>query len=519
VARKVRYLSLFGQKLRSLEIGLSGQSCRKLAGAALAVQILGILAAASTHLMLHGDGAYFVFALCVGQPWLLKWAFIAARFTVYITTVVPTEWIGWGLHLSPVAIADLNGFIFYLVPTLLYVGACTLVWRRNPRYLIFPAAQYILSTSLGFGYPSEILLAPGFLWICLFLTLGDRTPNVLFFISLLALIFSHELAIPSALVAILLALQQARANDGDKSEHWRFALVAITSTSILALFVCLRLTAGGEGSDLNAIYVFDPRRIFANPTMWLMIASMVVAIALFRRFASSASGELGWWVAIPAAAIPMILKFAVPSFDFDQGRYESARTIIGVVMFSLAMAFALVRARIDQPLSTSARAANASVFVLAVAFAVSAGAGAAFVLDWTIALRGLQRVVTTTTVAEHVPKFIPFDDMLARVTPDEASALNRIDYFWALPYRSIILAGGLEPGHIVYANVDYHGYCRVADVISKERSGIPAATLDEMKNFACTYIAPPPQHLTRDKIMALVRSFITLLQSSYSRGN
>ena len=468
--------------------------------------------------MLYGDGAYFVFALSVGQPWLLKWTSIAARFTVYITTVVPTEWIGWELHLSPVAVADLNGFIFYLVPTLLYVGACTLVWRRNPRYLIFPATQYILSTSLGFGYPSEILLAPGFLWICLLLTLGDRTPNVLFFISLLALIFSHELAIPSALVAILLALQQARAKDGDESEHWRFALVAITSASILALFVWVRLAGGGKGSDSNAIYVFDPRRLFATPTMWLMISCMVVAFALFRRFASSASRPLGWWVAITVAAIiPIILKFAVPSFDFDQGRYES-RTIIGVVMFSLAMAFALVRARIDQPLSTP-RTANVSVFVLTVALAVSAGAGAAFVLDWTMALRGLQRVVTTTTVAEHAPKFIAFDDMLAYLTPDEASALNRIDYFWTLPYRSIILAGGREPGHIVYANVDYHGYCRVADEISKERSIIPAATLDEMKNFACTYIAPPPQHLTRDKIMALVRSFITALTSSYSRGN
>jgi hypothetical protein len=34
-------------------------------------------------------------------------------------------------------------------------GCLTLVRRRNPRYLIFPAAQDILSTSLGFGYPSE----------------------------------------------------------------------------------------------------------------------------------------------------------------------------------------------------------------------------------------------------------------------------------------------------------------------------------------------------------------------------
>jgi hypothetical protein len=521
VARKVRHLSSLGQKLGSLQVGLSARSCRRLAGAALAIQILGAVVAASTHLMLHGDGAYFVYALSVGQPWPLKWATIAPRIAVYITTVVPTEWIAWGLHLSPLAIADLNGFIFYLVPTLLYVGACTLVWRRSPQYLVFPVAQYILSTSLGFGYPSEILLAPGFLWICLFLTLGDRTPNVFFFISLLGLIFSHELAIPSAFVAILLA-QQARAKDVVNSEHWRFALVAIASASVLALFVWVCLTRGSAAYDPNyAIDVFDPRKIFANPTMWLMINSMVVAIVLFSRFASSVTGPLGWGVVIaPAATIPILLKFAVPSFDFDQGRYQSARTIIAGVMFFLAIAFALLRARIDEPLPASPRAANASVFVLAVALAVSAGAEAAFVIDWTIALRGLRRVVTTT-VAEHAPKFVAFDDMPAYLTPDEVSAFNRIGFFWACPYRSIILADGREPTHIVYDSVDfsYRDYCRKAHVISKERSRIPAATLDEMQNFACNHIPPPPKHLRRDKVMALVRSFINLLTSSHSRGN
>jgi hypothetical protein len=127
----------------------------------------------------------------------------------------------------------------------------------------------------------------------------------------------------------------------------------------------------------------------------------------------------------------------------------------------------------------------------------------------------------TTAAAEHAPKFVAFDDMPAYLTPDEVTAFNRIGFFWALPYRSIILADGREPAHIVYDSVvfSYRGYCRKAHVISKERSRIPAATLDEMQNFTCNHIAPPPQHPRRDKVMALGRSFINLLTFSHSRGN
>jgi hypothetical protein len=64
----------------------------------------------------------------------------------------------------------------------------------------------------------------------------------------------------------------------------------------------------------------------------------------------------------------------------------------------------------------------------------------------------------TTTAAEYAPRFVAFDDMPAYLTPDEVSAFNRIGFFWALPYRSIILADGGEPAHIVYDSVGFSSW-------------------------------------------------------------
>jgi len=474
-----------------------------LAIAALTVQILGALVAPFTHLMLHGDGAYFVYALSVGEPWLLKWRDVATRASIYIITVVPTQWISQGLHLSPLAISDLNGLVFYLIPALQFGAACALVWRRNSRYLIFPTAQYILSTSLGFGFPSEILLAPGFLWICLFLTLDDRDPSILFFASLLGLVFSHELAIPAAFVAIALAIYQARARDYAKAEHWRLIMVAIASASVLILWAWVRLTGGGGGSDSNVIYVFDPRRVFNNVTAWLVIASVLMSITLSVKVASWSSSRTAWCVAIiAAAAFPVLLRLAVPTVDFDQGRYDSARTIVGVVMFALAMAF--VRARLVRTAAASHLLAHVIPLALAVGLASSAGAGTAFMIDWMASLRGLERVVLTAS-GEPAPKFISSDEAQARMPPDEAGAFNRIAFSWTLPYRSIVLANGREPAHIVYGTVDYRTYCRSAHAILPAQSGIPTTTLDEMQWFTCGYTAPPTKHMTRDKLIALWR--------------
>jgi len=511
----LKRLLSFGAQLSAIHAGLDMQDCRTLAVGVLVVQALGAVTAALTHLMLHGDGSYFVYALCVGKPWLLKWAGLANRVSVYITTVIPTEWLGQAFHLSPLGIADLNGFIFYLVPALQFLVAMTLVWRSNPRYLLFPISQYVLSSSLSFGFPTEILLAPGFLWICLFLTSGDRVPGVAFLISLCGLVFSHELALPSAMVAIFLALQAAHFRGHARREHWRMLAVSISSASILALYIYVRFAGGGAGSDSNAIYVFDPRRVLVYPSLWIMIFITIVASFLFARFSSRSNGRAVWIVAvIVAATLPVLLRLTVPAFDFDLGRYDSGRTVIGLAMFFLSMAFALLRNWKEKGVASAPREANGILFALVVALATSIGTGIAFMIDWTTSIQGLNRVVSTRT-APLAPTFIAATAMGAYLDHNQESAFSRIGYFWALPYRSIVLANGHEPAHIIYGPVNYLEYCHSAHYISTERSIIPTSTLDKLKDFTCNYIAPPPQHATRDKIMALVRHFVTRLNTAF----
>jgi hypothetical protein len=141
----------FRQHVLAIVVGQSATTMRRFALGVLALQVAACLAATLTLEMLHGDGAYFVYALSVGQPWILKWGETAARATTYLLTVAPTLWIAGNLDLGPLSIASLNGFLFYLVPAVQFAAACALVWGTYPKFLIFPIVQYALSSAMGFA--------------------------------------------------------------------------------------------------------------------------------------------------------------------------------------------------------------------------------------------------------------------------------------------------------------------------------------------------------------------------------
>ena len=126
------------------------------------------LAAALTGLMLNADGAYFVFALGSGDPWLLKWADLPTRISTYLFTVVPTELVLQIWKLTGSEIAGVNALTFYGFQLIQFLIVVALAWPRHAQFLIFPVAQYAFSTLLGLGFPSEALLEPGFFWICAF---------------------------------------------------------------------------------------------------------------------------------------------------------------------------------------------------------------------------------------------------------------------------------------------------------------------------------------------------------------
>jgi hypothetical protein len=239
------------------------------------VQAVACIASIVTLLMLHADGAYFVYVIGTGDPWGMKWREVAARITIYLFTVVPTQVMADLLQLSPIGIAKWNAFFFYGVQLLLYAISCMLIWTSQPRCLVFPVLQFALSTSLGFGFPSEILLSPGLLWICLFLIIKGRAASVAFLLSLLALLFTHELALPAALVCVYLAIRSIAAQKPDEP-----AMVLMHSLPILGAVVLLigvRMIFGGVAADPNAFYIFDPRRILNNPTLWVLAPALTIS--------------------------------------------------------------------------------------------------------------------------------------------------------------------------------------------------------------------------------------------------
>jgi hypothetical protein len=165
---------------------------------------------------------------------------------------------------------------------------------------------------MGFGFPSEILLAPGFLWIALFMIVKNRVLSILFLLSLAGLVFSHELAFPSALVASYLAVRQVW-DEGRQSNRisWRtFAALAMIS-SVFACFIYARLTGGGAGSDHTAIHAIDPRRIVNNPTLWVVvvaIAGVITASRLSHSLVRNRAGAAAFALGSIAALLPNIFS-------------------------------------------------------------------------------------------------------------------------------------------------------------------------------------------------------------------
>jgi hypothetical protein len=488
----LRHAKTASSRLRPL-LQLDAGALRVLAVALLAVQLAGSIAAAATDVMLHGDGSYFVYSLSAGEPWMLKWRDIATRATAYVTTVLPTALAALLLDLTPLEIGRLNGFIFYFIQALQFAIACALVWRSHPQYLIFPTAQYAFSTILGFGFPSEILLAPGFLWIALFLALKGRAVSIWFAICFVALVFSHELALPAALVAGYAGWRQARRRDCEAGRWWGRSFILLLILGAIAALWAVRIS-GGAGTDHTAIYVFDPRRVLNNPTLHLMIAALFLYVLWMWRHPGPerlGTATTALLLAVAVAA-PLVLRAFIPELNFSQGRYDSARTFTGGLMVVLASCFVLL---LENPVSTKAPGpplwAKHMPLAIAVAAAIAVGSGAAFLYDWTLALRGWNRVVVTSQSTQSV-QIIPYAQARRLMQPHEARINDRIGFHWVLPYRSVVLADGGNPSRIVFADFDYRDYCAKSPWIDRRHSKIPAAVLSRMRSFACTHQPPPP---------------------------
>jgi len=484
---------------------------RRLTAAFLIAHLAAAVAAALTLVMLQGDGSWFVYTLTLDAPWVLKWQAIAARATVYLTTVVPTQAIAHLFDLGPLAIARVNGFIFFGLPGLLFALGARLVWRDRPDLLYFLILQALTGFALCFGFPSEILIAPGLLWIALFLATRSGI-SVPFMLAYSALVFCHELALPAVLVTAKFAWRRT----WRKAPWWsmsRLLTAAALAAPIIAMLM-VRMVGGGTGSNSNAIFVFDPRRIFNDPTLWVILVLLAPTLLAGLSGSGWRSGRGLCLCAGAAFLLSLIAQGLIPTLNFADGRYD-ARSLVALSMLVLSLIHTrreMARARREAapPLPIPDRHATNGLFawslpVIGMASGVTVAATACFLADWTTATQGLRQIVAPVAARSTGPVHVPFQDAMRLMSPPQAMANRRMGFRWVYPYRSMILADGRALQRIVIGDGHYERFCEQSAALAPEAGPYPPAVQREWRAFTCQYIPPRRPDTISKRLMKVLR--------------
>jgi hypothetical protein len=474
-----------------LQAGSTDGFARSAAVAVLLWLAVQCAAAAWTYVALHGDGAWFIFTLAVDQPWALKWSILANRSAVYATVVLPAELLTNELHLTGLQIAALYGFLFNFVQLVQFSICFALAWRRHASLLLFPAAQFAFGNVLGFGFMSEMLVGPGFFWICFFLALRPKLPVLWFALCFAGIFFSHELAIPSALLVAVFAWSRRGAVGERRLSNRDFALVALCS-SVIAGWVALRLAGGGEGVD-NPLATLDPRRLVNNPTLWLLCPA-IAALAVSSRVWT---GRRVWMLAIIALTgvlMPLLLR---PWLNFAQGRYDSARTIIGGGLFFFGFwAIATVMDRFPRHWPARARSIEiVTPAALTMALAINIGASLAFLLDWSLSLDSFLQLAqgdSARGVLQPV-QVIPYSQAEDLLNSDQKIANRRMSMEWAWPYRFVVIGADYRPAIIAYGTEGLHSLCGPLQRLNTAGGIVPADVVHDLAAISCSAAPASPR--------------------------
>lgn len=473
-----------------------------LATLSILVELVTVAVFAQKNVMLYADGARFVFSLSTGNPWALVWHEFSTRLSAYALTVWPALEISQLFSLAPEQIAVVNCFSFYGFQIAVNFLAYWFAWKLNPRFLVFPVTQTILFSLLGWGFPSELLLAPGLLWIILFIAAKKQGPTILFLIGFAALIFTHELAFPSALVAGIFALYLQWRNKGADSRFW-LAFLVIAAT--IAAYFSVRAHGGGAGSQSNLIYVFDPRRVLANPLLVPVVAGAFLLRSTRRvKFPFLLALSLLGFLIVATAGLST-------SLNFDAPRY-GARTLIAVGMLTLTVIFVFMgpeagpvgREQFRRPTGEAKFGLAKWLFFC---LGLQAGAIGVFVHDWTLLSGAENRLQDQVSAASSV---ISIARAREGWTPAQRDASVRLQVEWATPYRQFVLANGNTPRVILYdENTWYKPFdCTERAHIFGRTSRFEARNFSLWTSFTCSQAAPAKTDTLKDRLIRKIKHFL-----------
>ncbi|MGB3626936.1 MAG: hypothetical protein WA989_13980 [Henriciella sp.] len=454
---------------------------KALAIAVALIQAALLVAALLFEVMLHADGSNFAYGIATGDAADLWWGDILSRATTYLLVVVPAQFIVQTFELGGEGLIALYGGLFYGLQLITYLIAISLAWKRYPTLLVFPAAQYALSSIMGYGFPSEVLISSGFVWISAMLVVRNQAFSIWFFLSFLALVFSHELAIPAACVIAYCAIASFRKAG---APVWKSVVFVVAMLAIAAGFTYARLIGGGATS--NAIYVLDPRRLLNHPTAWLITASLLILLAFWLvglrfRFMKTVGAVLGLFL----VCVPVALHLSQIEINFELGRYGSARTMVGgallffvVLMFTRTPASAGPTGRSPEAFAAFIPAAIVS------ALALAAGANGVFIADHRIAATAIEDFVSVPA-PQGAPEIVDYEDFLDQLPAGEASAVKRMNYLWTMRFRSVVVAPDYSPGRIINESLPYNSHCQNAGKADIQKGMIDPHTADLITRLSC----------------------------------
>jgi len=455
--------------------------------AVLICQTVLTLSAAYNRTMLFADGAYFNFVIAAGNPWGMHWNYFVSRLTVYLATVLPTAFIYEAFGLSGSDLAKLYSFEFDFVVLIQYVILAIIAWKRFPGLLLFPVIAFSFAVGLGYGFPSEMIIASSFFWICMFSLTFAKVPFMLLSISFVALVFSHELSIFGAILILLYTYTRSRNLEWSNTNRRVATAFYLVGFLAIAVWIYLKFTGHSPGGASNVIYILDPRRIFNNPTLWVL-ALVSLACYIYARYVKPSCTSLD---VLAAAIISGLLTLICGNwFDFLQGRYDSARTLMALSMIGLGSLFVAGHAfRMSMSPALLQPACRSGLKLgLSAALAVNIAASACFISQWTTVRLQIEAITNQKGLSPE-DRFISVDTLQID-NPTAAAMLKKVGYAWTLPFLSIMLAPGFEPARIIVDYADMYYTCHSERLSSGKTSQIPASTIEGLKRYACSQEPP-----------------------------
>jgi hypothetical protein len=463
-------------------------------GVLLAQFILTCLSAAF-HSILFADGSFFSFVIAAGDPWGLHWHNFCVRISAYILTVWPVLTADRYLHLSGDGLASLYSMVFNGVSLLQFCIIAAIGWRRFPSLLIFPVVDYTFAVGLGYGFPSEMILVSGFFWICMLLISFDRPPLPLIFLSFVAQLFLHELALPAALLVPFYLFVTSRRRNGSLS-HREIIFFALCAAA-LAVWAYLKFGGFSGGGNSNVVRSLDPRKLLDNPSLWCVLGAASVSAACMKL-----SGRRSWvLLAIAVSCVEVVcwnIWFKSPSFI--DGRYDSARTVMAASVLVLGGVFIALRGFIDPAHGLLVRRFSDRVLGAGLAAALAANfASSAIFLHESAGVRAI--FSRYAIAAEHPPddRYFSISD-LSRQDSLSAATLERADFSWTWPYTAIMVSENFKPAQVIFDPASMPYICSLLTSPISPSSTVPVATIESLKTFACAQPRPPDEDTISNRI-------------------